>query len=90
VRSNGKPIKSIREVFKGACLRAGIRDFQFRDLRHCFVTRKRREGKDYLSIRKITGHKTNSVFERYNAFNVEDLQLVVENSLNLSMKNNVP
>lgn len=49
-----------------ACKKAGIEELRFHDLRHTFVTRKVREGWDYKRTMAITGHKTFSVFQRYN------------------------
>lgn len=62
----GKPLKSIRTSFKNACKTAGIRDFRFYDLRHTFNTNMRKAGVDRSVIMKITGHKSVSMFERYN------------------------
>jgi integrase len=63
----GKP----RKAFTSACQKAGITDFHFHDLRHCFVTYARRAGYQDRRIKKITGHKTNAVFERYDT--VDDI-----------------
>lgn len=82
----GEPLKSVDRAFKQTVQAAGIEDFVFHDLRHCCITHWRREKKDYLSIRKITGHKTMKVFERYNSFDLSDLRAVVENSPQSSPK----
>ena len=42
------------------------------------MTRKVREGWDYKRIMAITGHKTFSVFQRYNNMSADDLREVVE------------
>jgi len=73
----GKPIKEIKKGFKNALKRAGIKDFRFHDLRHTFVTNMRKAGKQDRSIMKITGHKTMSVFLRYDTVDDEDLKKVV-------------
>lgn len=44
------------------------------DLRHCYVTRKRREGHDRETIKVQTGHKTDSMFNRYNTVSAEEVQ----------------
>lgn len=58
--------------FKDACRRAGLKGFIFHDLRRSFVTLSRRVDKVEESvIMKQTGHRTASVFKRYNIV-VED------------------
>ena len=68
----GKPVKSIRNSFKKACKKAGIEDFKFHDLRHTFNTNMRKAGVERSVIMKITGHKTMSMFERYNTVDRDD------------------
>ncbi len=77
---NGQPITSIRESFESACKRAGIEDFTFHDLRHTFVTNKCKEGHHYFRIMAATGHKTMSVFKRYNTIDREELKALVGES----------
>jgi integrase len=62
----GKHIQRIYKSFKKACENAGIENFTFHDLRHTFNTNMRKAGVDRSVIMKITGHKTTSMFERYN------------------------
>lgn len=49
-----------------ACRKADVANATFHDLRHTFVTNVRRAGINYFRIMAITGHKTMSVFKRYN------------------------
>ena len=70
----GKPIKSIKTTFNKACRKAGIEDFRFHDLRHTFNTNMRKAGVDRSVVMKITGHKTDSMFERYNTVDKDDAQ----------------
>jgi len=74
---NGKPVTSIREAFTSACQKAGIKNFTFHDLRHTFVNNRRLEGHDYFRIMAATGHKTMSVFKRYNTVSKEELKTLV-------------
>jgi integrase len=69
-----RKIGSVRRAFETACRAAGISDAVFHDLRHTFVTNMRRAGVDYFRIMAITGHKTMSVFKRYNTVDHGDLQ----------------
>jgi integrase len=68
----GAPVRSIKRSFKRACGAAGIEDFRFHDLRHTFNTNMRKAGVDRSVIMKITGHKTMSMFERYNTVDESD------------------
>jgi integrase len=74
----GEPINCVREGFKSACRKAGIEDFTFHDLRHTFINNKRLEGHDYFRIMAATGHKTLSVFKRYNTVSLKELKALVE------------
>jgi integrase len=62
----GNPIRSIKIAMRGALEKAGISDFRFHDLRHTYVSNARRAGVDRTVIMKLTGHKTLSMFTRYN------------------------
>ncbi len=52
----------------------GVKDFTFHDFRHVFVTRKRRESHDPIKIMKATGHKTVSMYLRYNTVTEDELK----------------
>jgi integrase len=68
---------SITHAFERACRKAGVTDATFHDLRHTFVTNARRSGIDYFRIMAITGHKTMTVFKRYNTIDQQDLQAAI-------------
>jgi len=72
----GKPVKEFKNAFTAACVRAGLKDFTFHDLRHCAVNNLRLAGNDFFRIMAISGHKTMSVFKRYNKVNEKELQEV--------------
>jgi integrase len=65
---------SVNHAFVKACRKASVENATFHDLRHTFVTNARRAGVDYFTIMGITGHKTMSVFKRYNTINEADLR----------------
>jgi integrase len=70
----GKRIGSVRRAFETACRQAGLANMVFHDLRHTFVTNMRRAGVDYFRIMAMSGHKTMSVFKRYNTIDEGDLR----------------
>ncbi len=74
----GKPIKSIKTSFQNACRKARIENFRFHDLRHTFNTNMRKAGVDKTVIMKLTGHKTISMFQRYNTVDQDDAKTAME------------
>ena len=70
---NGIPFDEIKRSFGTAFRKAGLEDFTFHDLRHCALNNLRLAGNDYFRIMAISGHKTMSVFKRYNLVTEEEL-----------------
>jgi len=70
----GKPLNEIKKSFRSACDRAGLVDFTFHDLRHCAINALRLAGNDYFKIMAMSGHRTMSVFKRYNLVTEAELQ----------------
>jgi integrase len=66
------PLAKLRSSFHRACRLAGIDDFRFHDLRHCFVTNMRTAGVDNETTMKMAGHKTLSMHWIYNSVTKED------------------
>jgi len=46
-------------------------------LRHTAISNWRRQGHDYFKIMAASGHKTMSVFKRYNTVSKDDLKTLV-------------
>ena len=78
--SNGKPIKTYHGKFqrewKRAVEKIGLEDFHFHDSRHCSINNLRLAQNDYFRIMAISGHKTISVFKRYNYVTEDELRNV--------------
>ncbi len=78
--SKGKPVKNFAGNYKLQWSRAvkeeGLGDFTFHDLRHCAINNLRLTGNDHFTIMAISGHRTTSVFRRYNVVTEEELQKV--------------
>lgn len=68
----GRRVQGIRTAFLKACVRAGIGDFRFHDLRHTFNTNMRKAGVHQSVIMKLPGHKTAAMFHRYNTVDTAD------------------
>jgi integrase len=74
----GRSIGEIKRSFATACKTAGIEDFTFHDLRHTAINNWRQAGHDYFRIMAVSGHKTMSVFKRYNTVDREEIRKLVE------------
>ena len=68
----------LKKAFDRARKKAGLEHIHFHDLRRSFVTNARRRGIQESVIMRMSGHKTRSVFERYNVVSEEDLRDAVK------------
>lgn len=57
--------KKVYKVFKKTLERAGIEDFRFHDLRHCFASWNRQAGVDIYTLAELMGHKSTMMTMRY-------------------------
>ena len=64
---------SITHAFSRACIRAGVKNLQFRDLRHESASRLFEKGLDSMEVASITGHKTLQMLKRYTHLRAKDL-----------------
>jgi integrase len=70
---DGKPFNEFKRSWKTALKNAGITGFVFHDLRHCALNNLRKAGNDFFQIMALSGHKTMSVFKRYNLVTEDEL-----------------
>jgi integrase len=66
IQHEGVRVFTFYKVWKAACEAAGVPNALFHDLRRTAVTDMIEGGLDEQEARAISGHKTASVFQRYN------------------------
>lgn len=65
VNGEGKRYQDVKRSFHSACRKAGIKDFHFHDLRHCFASHLVMAGIDITTVKTLLGHKTLTMTLRY-------------------------
>ena len=71
---NGRPIKKFYRSWRTATKLAKVPDQLFHDLRRSSVRNYVRSGAPERVVMAISGHKTRSIFDRYNIVSAWDLQ----------------
>src|SRR5262249_45500417 len=61
----GEAIRDIKNGWKTAVKRAGITNFRWHDLRHCFASWLVMKGVDLEVVQKLLGHRNIRITQRY-------------------------
>jgi integrase len=73
-RADGSAVLNFRRIWTKVCRAAGVPDLLFHDLRRSGIRNMRRHGIPEKVAMTISGHRTRSVFERYNIIDQADLK----------------
>ncbi len=65
IGKDGRRYKDIKKSFHSALRKAGIKDFRFHDLRHCFASHLIMSGIDLTTVKELLGHKDIRMTLRY-------------------------
>jgi integrase len=87
--ATGKRWQDIRKAFSRACQQAGLGGVWLHDLRRSFVTNARRYGVPESVVMRMSGHRTRSVFDRYNIVCEEDLRRAVETIVDARLRQKI-
>jgi integrase len=71
---HGHPIKDYTTAWRSARVKAGLPERIVHDLRRTAIRNLRRAGVPEQTAMKLSGHKTRSVFDRYDIHNEDDLR----------------
>lgn len=73
-RGNGEPVRDFRGAWDAPVTTAKLPGLLFHDLRRSAVRNMIRRGVPQKTAREISGHKTDSVFSRYNIVSEDDIR----------------
>jgi integrase len=73
-RIDGKRYVEIKRAFQKTLRIAGIENFKYHDLRHCFASALVQKGVDLYQVQRLLGHKDNRMTQRYAHLAPENLR----------------
>jgi integrase len=72
--ADGREVRDFRETWRGLFVAAGVSPRLFHDLRRSACRNMIRRGVDRDVAMKVSGHKTDAIFRRYNIVAINDLK----------------
>jgi integrase len=87
-QDDGSPVGEFRKTWAKACKNAGVEGLHFHDLRRSAVRNMNRAGVTDKVAMQISGHKTRSVYDRYNItsdLDISEAATKMENRFNTRM-----
>jgi len=87
---DGEPIKKFEKTRKATCKKAGLNGKLFHDFRRTASRNMVWSGISERVVMVITGHKTRSIFNRYNIVSDQDLKEAAIKQQPLSIFKNLP
>jgi integrase len=73
-KPDGNRYRFIHNEFRKIVKDAGITDFKFHDLRHCFASALVQKGVELYQVQKLLGHRSNAMTQRYAHLSPEHLR----------------
>jgi integrase len=77
-RASGEPIVNLQPGWLNACTKAGVPNLLFHDLRRSAVRNMTRAGIPREVAMRISGHRTEAMFRRYNVVSEGDIDMAAE------------